>query len=674
MRFWHSKKILLTIALCLGCMSYTAVNAAMTKSNTRTYDKTSASNNMNANEAVSGTRKIERLYYAEAQKALDKKQLSAYREILPKLKGYPLLPYLEYQELGDRLMSLPTKDVEQFFAHYPNSYISERMRHRWLRTLAMKEMWAEYIRFYDPNLTDPELACLNLRARLANNDKTAFKDVEPLWNIEKPQSKSCDPVFAEWKQAGFLTPALLWSRHSKAVKADEIVLATSLAQDMEPNQQALALQYENVAQNPRLVLQPENFQTQSFEARASIAIGLERFAQTDPTTALEVWQGYASRGGFSEDESIQIKYTLARQLLRQDQDYAAEQIVANTPALSHPDLMEALIREALRQQDWAKSYRWILRLPADTRKTERWRYWEARVMEQLDIKDMNGKKPSDIYASVASTRGFYGFLSADRLGIPYSLLDRPLALTKEFISEIEFSPGIQRAREFYLQGNLLAASNEWIYTTHHFATTEEVVAAGRLADRWGWYREAIQTMADAEYFDDLQIRFPLPYHEDIIAAVHETSVDPHFMFAITKQESAFNSGAKSPVGAMGLMQLMPATAKNTAKKAGLTFRPTDLLEANKNIVLGSHYLDELLNAFSGNRILAAAAYNAGPGRVKQWLAKDENKLPYDVWIETIPFKETRNYVQNVLSFTVVYSYRTGSKQAFITSQEAAQTL
>jgi soluble lytic murein transglycosylase len=146
------------------------------------------------------------------------------------------------------------------------------------------------------------------------------------------------------------------------------------------------------------------------------------------------------------------------------------------------------------------------------------------------------------------------------------------------------------------------------------------------------------------------------------------------MFAITKQESAFNSDAKSPVGAMGLMQLMPATAKNTAKKAGLTYRPTDLLEANKNIVLGSHYLDELLNAFSGNRILVAAAYNAGPGRVKQWLTKDENKLPYDVWIETIPFKETRNYVQNVLSFTVVYSYRTGSKQAFITSQEAAQSL
>jgi len=126
---------------------------------------------------------------------------------------------------------------------------------------------------------------------------------------------------------------------------------------------------------------------------------------------------------------------------------------------------------------------------------------------------------------------------------------------------------------------------------------------------------------------------------------------------------------------MGLMQLMPTTAKTTAKKAGLVYKPQDLLQAEKNIALGSRYLDELLSAFSGNRILAAAAYNAGPTRVKQWMGKDDNnKLPFDVWIETIPYKETRLYVQNILSFSVIYAYRTGNKQPFITPQEASQTL
>jgi soluble lytic murein transglycosylase len=594
---------------------------------------------------------------------------------LPHLKNYPLLPYLEYQELGERLMTMPTKEVEQFFSHYPDSYVAERMRHRWLRALAIKEIWPEYRRFYDSNLTDPELACLNLRARIATGDKTALKDVESLWNIGKPQSKSCDPVFQEWKNAGYLTPALLWSRHQKAVNADEISLAASLVQEMLPAQQIPALLYENVAQNPRLILQPENFKTPTPETRLSISLGLEKYALTDAQEAAKLWKTiYAHRTDFSEDERLNITYTIARQLLRQDYGQEAEQIVTATPNLGRPDLMEALIREALHQQDWEKAFRWIIRLPADSKKTERWTYWQARIMEQLKIKEIDGKTPKDFYATVANTRSFYGFLASDKLGINYSLLDKPLNISKEILNKVEADGGIQRAREFYLLGNLAASGREWTFTTNHLPTTEEMVAAGRLADRWGWYRQAIQTMQDSDYWDELSVRFPIPFHEHVKAAVSQTSLDPHFVFAITKQESAFNIDAQSPVGAMGLMQLMPTTAKSTAKKAGLLYRAQDLLQAEKNIALGSRYLDELLGAFSGNRILTAAAYNAGPSRVKQWLNKDENKLPYDVWIETIPYKETRLYVQNILSFSVVYAYRTGSKQPFITPFEASQTL
>jgi soluble lytic murein transglycosylase len=623
---------------------------------------------------VSNARRAERLYYVEAQAFLDKKQFTRYHERLPYLKNYPLLAYLEYQELGERLMALPTKEVEQFFNRYPNSYVAERMRHRWLRALAIKEIWPEYRRFYDSNLTDPELACLNLRARLAMGDKTAFKDVATLWNIEKPQSTACDPVFQEWKRAGYLTPALLWSRHQKAVKADEISLAASLVQEMAPAQQIPALLYENVAQNPRLILQPEQFKTQTPETRASIALGLEKYTQTDAQEAALLWKNYSSRSDFTEDERLNINYAIARQLLRQDHGKEAEQLVAATPNLSRPDLMEALIREALVQQDWDKAYRWVLRLPADSKKTERWTYWQARIMEQLKIKELEGKTPKDLYTNVANTRSFYGFLASDKLGVSYSLLDKPLPISKETLNKVESDPGIQRAREFYLLGNVAAANREWTFTTHHLPTTEEMVAAGRLADRWGWYRQAIQTMQDSDYWDELSVRFPIPFHEHVKAAVRQTSLDPHFVFAIAKQESAFSSDAKSPVGAMGLMQLMPTTAQSTAKKAGLLYRPQDLLLAEKNIALGSRYLEELLGVFSGNRILAAAAYNAGPSRVKQWLNKDDNKLPYDVWIETIPYKETRLYVQNILSFAVVYAYRTGSKQPFITPQEAAQQL
>jgi len=623
---------------------------------------------------VSAARKAERIYYMEAQAALDKKQFTRYRELLPQLKNYPLVAYLEYQELGERLMALPTKEVEQFFNRYPNSYVGERLRHRWLRALAIKELWPEYLRFYDKNLTDPELACLNLRARLAMGDKTALKDVEALWNIEKQQSTACEPVFNEWKRAGYLTPQLMWSRHLKAVKADEISLAVSLAKEMEPVQQTYAVLYENVSQNPRLILQTENFKTQNAETRASIVLGLEKYSQTDAEETAALWKTYSSRTDFTEDEKLNITYAIARQLLRQDHGQEAEKIVTANPNLSRPDLMEALIREALQQKDWEKAFRWVSRLPADSKKTERWTYWQGRIMDQLNIKMVDGKTPKDFYTDVANTRSFYGFLASDKLGISYSLLDKPLPISKEIMNKVESDAGIQRAREFYLLGNLPSANREWTFTTNHLPSTEEMVAAGRLADRWGWYRQAIQTMQDSDYWDELSVRFPIPFHEQVKAAVRQTTIDPHFIFAIAKQESAFNSDAASPVGAMGLMQLMPATAKQTAKKAGLLFRPQDLLQADKNITLGSRYLDELMGAFAGNRILASAAYNAGPSRVKQWLNKDENKLPYDVWIETIPYKETRFYVQNVLSFAVIYAYRTGSKQPFITPQEAAQTL
>lgn len=676
MHAWFScnicfSKYLLNKSLLLGLVLTSFAQAATTPNS---HTQAPITVNTPVTTTISSARKAERSYYLAAQTFLEKKQITRYRELLPQLRNYPLLPYLEYQELGERLMTLPTKEVEQFFTRYPNSYVAERMRHRWLRTLAIKERWPEYLHFYDKNLTDPELACLNLRARLATGDKTALKDIEPLWNIEKPQSTACDPVFEEWKNAGYLTPALLWNRHLKAVKADEISLAASLAQEMVPAQQVHALLYENVAQNPRLILQPEQFKALTPETRASITLGLEKYAQTDAEEAATLWKTYASRGDFTDDEKLNIVYTIARQLLRQDHGQAAEQLVTANPNLSRPDLMEALIREALLQQDWEKAFRWVLRLPADSKKTERWSYWQARIMEQLKIKEIEGKKPKDFYASVANTRSFYGFLASDKLGISYSLLDKPLPISKEQMNKVESDPGIQRAREFFLLGNLASAGREWTFTTNHLASTEEMVAAGRIADRWGWYRQAIQTMQDSEYWDELSVRFPIPFHEHVKAAVRQTSIDPHFVFAIAKQESAFNSDAKSPVGAMGLMQLMPTTAKSTAKKAGLLYRPQDLLQADKNIALGSRYLDELLGAFSGNRILAAAAYNAGPSRVKQWMNKDEKKLPYDVWIETIPYKETRFYVQNVLSFTVVYAYRTGTKQPFITPQEAAQEL
>lgn len=617
---------------------------------------------------------LQRKKYQAAQKAFDAKQMAEFHRLTAALGDYPLVTYLEYQDLVPRLIDLPYADVETFFKKYPDSFLAERMTHRWLRTLAQREKWADYRRFYDSGLGDPELACLQLRARLETGDKSALADAAKLWNIDDTQSKACDPVFAIWTKAGGMTPELIWSRHLKVVKAGNSSMARYLAGLLPATKQPLALLLQSVNSNPKLLKQTSRFSSQSPEMKDIILYGLEKYARQDAPETLALWQKYDAQQLFNDEDRINIKYQIALRLLFQDHEVDAEQLVASTPGLTRVDLVEWLIRESLRKQDWEKVNEWLTRLPDDARQTERWRYWQARTMEELDIKEINGQTPMSIYASIAAQRSFYGFLAADKTGIDYHLLDRPVAFTPEQLNNLEQTPGIQRAREFYLLDQMAAASREWYFTVRHLPNSE-IPLAGRLAESWGWYRQGIQAMVDGNYWDDLEVRFPIAYREHVNRMAQKTSVNPMLIFAVARQESAFMHTAKSPAGAMGLMQLLPTTARQTARKNGLSFAKNDLLTPEKNITLGSHYLNHLLDEFDGNRILVAAAYNAGPNRVKQWLNKDkDDQLPYDVWIETIPFKETRGYVQNVLSFSVIYAYRLGQKQSFITTKEAVQQL
>lgn len=622
----------------------------------------------------SDARLVERQQYDRAQKALNSKSMAEYRQLVKKLQNYPLVPYLEYQDLSERLITLPKTEVERFFNRYPDSFLAERLTHRWLRTLAQRERWTDYRQFYDARLTDPELACLNLRARLATGDKTALDEVGALWNIEKAQSKACDPVFAEWRKAGRMTPELIWQRHLKVLKAGNNGMASYLSNLLPATEKPLALLLQQVNTNPRLLKQTSKFAKQSPQMKTVILHGLEKLARTNAKEALSLWRIYDAQQLFSDDDRNAIKYQIALRLLYQDHDAEAEKLVASTPNLNSIDLLEWLLRESLRKQNWEQVNEWLTRLPEDARATERWRYWQARTMEELGIKEINGETPMAIYNTVAPARSFYGFLAADKTGINYHLLDRPVVVSDEQVRAVENSQGMLRAHEFLDRGNLSAATREFFYSARRMKP-EQAAIAGRLAERWGWHRHGIQVMAEAQLWDELQVRFPIVYQDHVTKAAKQTSVNPLLIFAVARQESAFMHDAKSPAGAVGLMQLLPSTAKQTAQKSGMSFNAQDLIKPDKNIALGSRYLDYLLGVFDGNRILAAAAYNAGPSRVRQWMNKEKNaQLPYDVWIETIPFKETRGYVQNILSFSVIYAYRLGQETKFVTAEEANRTL
>ena len=241
------------------------------------------------------------------------------------------------------------------------------------------------------------------------------------------------------------------------------------------------------------------------------------------------------------------------------------------------------------------------------------------------------------------------------------------------VQQLATKPSLIRAKELWLTDRKSEAYAEWFYGLNKLSASE-LAAAGVLADSWGWHDRAINAMIAGKHWNHLGLRFPLAYETHVRQAAKTTALEPEFIFAIARQESAMAATAKSSAGARGLMQLMPATARYTARKHGIHHQTDDLYRPEHNISLGSRYLDELVNKYQGNRILAAAAYNAGPHRVKKWQANTGNALPYDVWIETIPFKETRGYVQNVLTFAVIYSHRLGKPEALITPTEAKHKL
>ena len=626
--------------------------------------------------------KAQRQLYLEARDAQSRRQMTRYRELLPQLQDYPLTPYLQYRELTRATGRANRAAITEFLESEQGSYLAYQLRRQWLHSLARQAIsaqgakrqaaWRDYLGFYQESLNDTELQCRALQARLALDDGKALDEVPPLWNVSHSQPEACDPVFDRWLAEDRLTPEIAWQRHQKALEARKRALAAYIGRQMDKNQQSLAELFRQVDRDPSLLARMSRFRQQSSEMQDIIHHGLRRLARTDAPRALKLWRQYDAQQLFAAKERLATQQRIASRLVHQGHRNQAERLLARVPELNDQNLTESIIRDALQDLDWERAYTWLTRLPSDAQDTERWRYWRARLMEELEL-DEEWPSPRDLYQAVAATRSFYGFLAADKLGLDYRLLDQPAQVPETLIETMAREPFLVRARELLLTGDANNASREWF---HHLPQLEreQVLAAGKLAERWGWHRQGIQAMISAGYWNDLELRFPLAYQDQMHLAARETTVHPQLLFAIARQESAFMPDARSPAGALGLMQLMPATARQTARGAGVPYRYSDLLSPDKNIALGSRYLNQLLKEFSGNRILATAAYNAGPYRVKSWLRDREQKLPFDVWIETIPFQETRGYVQNVLSYSVIYAYRMGAQNTFITPEEARDLL
>jgi soluble lytic murein transglycosylase len=603
----------------------------------------------------------QRQYYDEAKSALAKGNSAPYRRYANALRDYPLEPHLAYDELTARLKFASNDEIEKFLAEHGDLPQASWMKLRWLRWLAERGEWQTFANYYDPTLNFTELDCLYGQYQLGHGfTAEGYATAEKLWLVGKSQPEACDRLFDRWAAEGQLSEAKRWQRAKLAAEARNYGLATYLIKDLPTlgNHGKLLIE---VAQKPQLLSQTERF-SRSDQAMADVVgLGLRRLARQDPEKALNLLDGYARRMQFSSEEKVAIAREIGLTLAKRFDARALKVMAQYDPELRDNTVSEWRARLLLRLGRWDEVHQLTRQMPADLASSNRWRYWQAR---SLQLAQPNNQEPQLLYQSLAKERDFYGFMAADQVKAPYQLNNKPLALDPKTLQKVRSTAGIRRALEFNARGQIVDGRREWYHVSRLFSR-DELVAQARLAYDMEWYFPAIRTISQAKYWDDLDVRFPMAHRDSLVREAKKRDLHSSWVFAVTRQESAFMADAKSHVGAMGLMQLMPATAKETARKFGIPVsNPSNALLPSVNIQLGAAYLSQIYGQFNGNRVLASAAYNAGPGRVRQWL-RGADHLAYDVWIENIPFDETRQYVQNVLSYSVIYGQKLNAPQPLI---------
>ncbi|MFR9704783.1 transglycosylase SLT domain-containing protein [Aeromonas sanarellii] len=608
---------------------------------------------------------MEQSLYREGYDAVRANDQTRFEQIRARLSHYPLRPYLDYYQLAFRPGAADYDDVTRFIRQHGDTPQSNRLERAYLSYLAQSQQWSQFLRFYPAKPSSTDLLCQHYQARYYTGHKSeALKEAGKLWLSGQSRPDACDPLFDLWQQAGLRTQEKIWQRMSLAFEAQNPNLIRHLGAQLGSGMKGFGDQMIALYEQPVRAMNPANFMATP-PSRQLLSLGLARYANEQPDAVLRQLGEMTRRFGLNHTEVTRVERAAARRLLLDRSLAQRSWLDAALVRLKDGELMELRARLAVWEQDWRGLEGWVKRMPMALQKEDRWRYWMARSLEEQGRQ----KLARELYLETANLRGFYGFMAAQRTGVPYRIKNQSVAhKVPDWRTASQRWPFLLRVRELLAMNEITAARSEWIHNMDRNSVAQRL-EFGHIALNQGWHELAILSSIRAEAWDALDLRFPLPLKRTFSQMAQERTMNTSLLYAISRQESALYPLAQSPVGARGLMQLMPATARETAGKLGVPYRnEQQLFDPAMNIRLGSAYLKRLLDVYDGNRILAAAAYNAGPGRVKRWREQSENK-PMDVWVESIPYRETRNYVQNVLSFDLIYQHKLQQPLRFMSERE-----
>ncbi|MCH4563290.1 transglycosylase SLT domain-containing protein [Halomonas sp. EGI 63088] len=560
-----------------------------------------------------------------------------------------LAGYVEYHRLRNRLPQAEPARVLDFIERHDDSPLGEWMRGQAIARYGHAGRFGSLLAVADGVPEGTARQCYYYTALLGGDPGAAAEGGRELWRVGRSQPDACDTLFRALRSRGEIGEREIWERKMLAWQAGETGLMSYLGRMLGNRWQEARDTVERLQKDYAAVTRvPTCIGPDCQGSRALFTAAMHGFTRADTEAAHEAWRKIAPHLELDEPSRLAIErdlvfYSLVRDI-RQNRAWVDEALVGMPDA----ELLELRVRTALAERDWRGVIDWIHRMPDEPRQEARWQYWLGRALEQRG----DTATAETAYAAAADDRSFFGFAAADRLGRPYALNLERNGFDDGFREQVARWPAVQRTEALIRIGEQGLANSEW-HAAVARATPREARALADYAQRRGWHAKLVQTTITGQMWDALDWRFPEAYREHFLHWGRATGVDPYLLMGIARRESAYNPEALSPAGARGLMQVMPGTATQLSRQLGISDPgPHGVLDPALNIRLGSTYIRDMLDRYRGNRLAATAAYNAGPGRVDRWLRDAPEE--FDLFVESIPFRETRAYVQAVLAYRAIF--------------------
>ena len=604
--------------------------------------------------------------YAQIKQAWDNKQMDTVQALMPTLKDYPLYPYLEYRQITDDLMNQPTVTVNNFIQANPTLPPARNLQSRFVNELARREDWRGLLAFSPEKPNTTEAQCNYYYAKwVTGQQEEAWAGAKELWLTGKNQPNACDSLFGAWRASGKQDPLSYLERIRLAMKAGNTRLVTMLAGQMPSDYQTISTAVISLANDPNSVLTFARSTGATDFTRQMAAVAFASVARDDVENARLMIPQLVQAQQLNEEQTQELRDIVAWRLM--GTDVTDEQARWRDDAIMRSNstsLVERRVRMALGTGDRRGLNTWLARLPMEAKEKDEWRYWQADLLMERGRDD----EAKEILHTLMQQRGFYPMAAAQRLGEEYTFrIDKAPVNANPALTQ---GPEMARVRELMYWNMDNTARSEWanLVTSR---TTDEKAQLARYAFDNHWWDLSVQATIAGKLWDHLEERFPLAYKDLFDRYTSGKDIPQSYAIAIARQESAWNPKVRSPVGASGLMQIMPGTATHTVKMFNIPgySSPSQLLDPDTNINIGTSYLQYVYQQFGNNRIFSSAAYNAGPGRVRTWLGNSAGRIDAVAFVESIPFSETRGYVKNVLAYDAYYRYFMGQKDTLMSDAE-----